>query len=147
MTIQDYIQADRPFFHITAMRNLPSILKNGLEARRCGGICVVRGNSENILKEVISQINDTGQRSFAVIKIIPSKHKITANIICEDTADELIAPLHNYIVIDRIIIEESDIDRKDYSPSNMDRTVCDDEIESLTGYQMPARPPIPDLPL
>lgn len=143
MTIQEYIQTDRPFFHITATSNLHSILETGLEARRCG-ICVVRSDSENVLKEVISQINNTNQPSFAIIKITPSKHNIKASIVCEDSADELIAPLQNYIVIDRIIIDKSDIYREDYFPTNLDRTITDDEIERLTGYQLQPRPEVPD---
>ena len=55
MTLQEYIDQDLPFYHITPSSNLGKILREGLIAKRCNAICVVRSDNPDIWKEIIKQ--------------------------------------------------------------------------------------------
>lgn len=144
MTVRQYIQENRPFFHITQMGNLDGILSDGLLCGQCKAICVVRSDSKNIIEEIINHQLGPEGREFAVIMITPKKHGITADIVCEDSADEPTSPLHNYIVTNRIVIDESDIIVKNYIPSNDYMPINKNDVDALSEYLIPARPFMPD---
>jgi len=140
MTIQEYVAHDSPFYHVTRMENLPLILETGLKAKRCNAICVVRNCDRDIVYEIIRQIISRTDESYAIIKIIPSKFGITADMICEDGVEEVTAPLHNYIIAEQIPIGEEDIIIKDYKPNLSDNSLDTSKIVSLDGYIHPPRP-------
>lgn len=144
MTIQEYIERDYPFYHVTKMALLSSIIENGLEARRCNAICVVRNCDRDILYEIIRQVRKNVYDTFAIIRIIPSMFGIDADMICEDSVDDITAPLHNYILVDRILIREEDVILKDYVPVESDCQLDTSKVVSLEGYSQPKRPFIND---
>ncbi|MDO5331682.1 MAG: hypothetical protein Q4E99_03295, partial [Bacillota bacterium] len=131
MTIKEYIEDDLPFYHVTKMSSKPLILDQGLLAKRCNAICVVRNCDNDILYEIIRQIGVPESGPFAVIKLIPSKHGITVDMVCEDSVDEKTAPLHNYIVKDKINISKEDFCINDYTPSESDCMLDDSKIIAL----------------
>lgn len=140
MSIQEYIKNNRPFYHVTKESNIQSILESGLKKGRYG-ICVVRNIDYGILDEIIRQINVDGVRHFAVIEILPQKHDITADIVCEDGVDEPTAPLQNYIVMDKIAIEEDEIIIRNYEAKYNEGFDENKIAESrLTDYTIPSRP-------
>ena len=139
MSIQEFVNSNQPFYHVTSMSNVDSILKNGIKKGRLNAICVVRSMENSILDEVIRQINVSGEKYFAVIRILPQKHNVIADIVCEDTVDEPTAPLQNYIVKDVIKIKEEDIIIKDYE-AKFKNCLEDKSIVKLTGYILPGRP-------
>lgn len=140
MTIHEYIENDYPFYHVTGMENLPHILETGLKAKRCNAICVVRSCDRDIIYEIIRQITSKNDETYAIIKIIPSMFGITDDMICEDSVDEITAPLQNYIIAKQIPIKESDILIKDYKPDKSDSLLDKSKIISLEGYKQPPRP-------
>ena len=147
MSIQEYIENNLPFYHITKESNIQSILDFGLKKGRYG-ICVVRNINYGILDEIIRQINTDGVRYFAVIEILPQKHDITADMVCEDGVDEPTAPLHNYIVKDEIAIKEEDIIIRNYVAKykeNFDEKIIAES--RLIGYTIPSRPNYDEPPL
>lgn len=143
MSIQDYIKSNMPFYHVTPMSNLDSILESGIKKGGCNAICVVRSKDKGIIDEIIRQINVGGECRFAVIKILPQKHGISADMVCEDNVEEPTAPLHNYIVKDLIEIEEDDIVIMDYKADYKD-AIDERELNRLTGYILPGKPEIDD---
>ena len=141
MTIQDFIRDDCPFFHITGVSKLPSILSDGLKAKRCNAICVVRSQDRNVLNEICRQVCNTGKdRLFAVIKLTPSKHGITADMISEDSVSEITAPLHNYIHKSVIPISEEDVIINNLTIEEIETCIDKDHIVSLSGYLRPKCP-------
>lgn len=144
MTIEEYIDKDLPFYHITNMHNKEGILKNGLQQKRCNAICVVRSDEQIVWDNIIAtQIPEGIKQKYIIIKLVPSKHGIGVNNVAEDSVSELTTPLHNYIAdIPCIIIDESDIITDSYIvPKNPD-SVPSELIVSLEGY---TRKPIPDI--
>ena len=139
MSIDEYIERNLPFYHITPKSNLENILKNGLEKRKLG-ICVVRSKDEAVLNEVIRQIDTYNSQVFSVIEIRPKEKGITADIVSEDGITAVTAKLHNYIVTERIPIEEKDIVYSDYKPNHSVYTIPEEIIVGLTGYHIPKRP-------
>ncbi len=141
MTIDEYINRDIPFYHVTPTVKLMKILTEGLRVGR-NGICVVRSCEDRILNEIIRQINMDGYDSFAVIKILPSKHGVHAYEVCRDSVDEVTAPLQNYIVRTILPVDETDILFREYRP-NWNIIVGEDEqFEDLDGYHLSPRPNI-----
>lgn len=142
MSIQEYIENCFPFFHVTPMSRLNGILEKGLKKKTCDAICVVRSDDKSVLNEIIRQINiGNDGNGFAVIRLLPNKHCITSDIVCEDSVDELTAPLHNYIIKDSIKVDEDDVIIRNLYFSN--ETELDNNlIVKLTGYEQPARPMI-----
>ena len=71
MTVQEYIDNDLPFYHITPIINIKSILQYGIQPRSCGAICVVRGDDEEIWEDIIStQLAKLDKNiEFAIISI------------------------------------------------------------------------------
>ena len=142
MSIQEYIYNNCPFYHVTKESNIQSILRYGLKKKGQNAICVVRSKDTCILDEIIQQINTDGTQHFAVIELLPQKHGITADIVCEDGIDEPTAPLQNYIVKDVITIEEKDIIIRNYGANKYNGSINKDIIAEmrLTGYKIPQRP-------
>lgn len=101
MTADNYIKHNLPFYHITKMEYLDSILQNGLLRSRITGarfgICVVRSNADDIISEIIDcQLQETGKEMYAVIKLLPHDHNISVSDISIDPIDEVISPICNY---------------------------------------------------
>lgn len=142
MTVEEYLQRDFPFYHITPHSNLSSILKDGCLKAGLNGICVVRTCKEAIIDEIICrQINTTSGDSFSIIRLSPIEKKITLEEVCEDSVSERTAPLHNYILRSRIEIVETDVYKEEYMPKCMSpEPIPDEEIVALTGYVHPALP-------
>lgn len=118
MKIEEYINKNYPFYHITPMDNLESIKRNGLlrsESTTRNGICVVRTNDDDIINEIIdTQLNkiDTPEGTlYALIKLSPLKHKISADIVTADPIEEKNNKLYNYLCMDIHNIDDSDIIR------------------------------------
>ena len=138
MSIQEYIENDLPFFHFTPVSRINDILEKGLKKRTCVAICVVRSDDKSVLNEVIRHTG-TKKGVFAVIRLLPHKHRITSSMVCEDSVDELTAPLHNYIIKDAIKVDLEDVIIEDLCFSN--EIVFDNSsVEKLSGYEHPARP-------
>lgn len=140
MSIQEYIEKDLPFFHVTPMSRIIDILEKGLKKGTCDAICVIRSDNKSVLNEVIRQINiGNGEMEFAVIRLLPHKHHITSSMVCEDSVDEPTTHLHNYIDKDSIKVDEEDVIIKGLCFSN--EIVFDNSlVERLSGYEQPARP-------
>ena len=121
MTVDEYIQADLPFYHITPYANKDQILASGLLARRCGAICVVRSDDYGIWNSIIdTQLTFPEGTRYLIIKLSPRKHSISETDIAQDSISESIAPLHNYIVRKSIPITKEDIiDDMYYSDHNL----------------------------
>ena len=142
MTIQEYIDGNNPFYHITNMESLESILNNGLfSSSQSGcrhGICVVRSIAEDIIAEDIiaeiidRQLQNTGHETFAIIKLLPSRHHFTAKEVSEDPIDEVIAPMCNYICQECITIQGDDVVKRGI-PVGLWRGT-NTEIVELTDY-------------
>ncbi len=144
MTIEEYIEKDLPFYHITLLSNRESILENGLLPKKCKAICTVRSDERIVLDNIIATQLITGiKEKYIIIRLIPSKHGIGVDNVAEDSIDEPTTPLHNYIAdIASIRIEESDIICNDYLVEKLPGPVPKAMIVSLEGY---TRKPIPDI--
>ncbi len=143
MTIQEYIEKDGPFYHISLLSNMDSILKNGLLPKTCNAICVVRSGEQIVWDNIIAtQIPGGIKQKCIIIKLIPSKHGIGVNNVAEDSITEPTTPLHNYIAdIPCIRIDKSDVICENYVASGVPEPVPNEMIERLEGY---TRIPIPD---
>lgn len=144
MTAREYIEQDLPFYHITPSDNRDSILVHGLRAKRCNGICVVRSDYQKIWKEIINgQLNYPAQH-YLVIKLTPRKHNIRyEEVALDSTEEDGTGPLQNYIVKERIMIDESDIVENSFDRGiRSDFNEISEYVESLSGY---GHPPIPDV--
>ena len=144
MTVQEYIDNNLPFYHITNMESLDSVLHEGLlRSRKSGarlGICVVRSDADDIISEIIDcQLQEDGTELYALISLFPEKHNISAADISRDPINEAIGPMCNYIIKEPILIGEEDIIKRNI-PVGL---YCErrTEIETLTNYQG-AIPPI-----
>lgn len=145
MTVQNYIEQNRPFFHITKMDNIESILANGLQRRFShsrNGICVVRTDAEDIINEIIdSQLYDMEtdpNTKYCLIKILPNKHGITVSDVAEDPINEKMRHAYNYLCKDIIMIDEEDIVKRDLSIGNFRE--CVNEVDPLEYYVIPCPP-------
>jgi hypothetical protein len=98
MTIQEYINLDLPFYHITPTKNLTNIYANGIQNKKGRGICVTRSKHPLVIKYVTEMmlIGD-GDTAFSIIEIIPSKHSIQRTEVLNDETVEATNPIHNYI--------------------------------------------------
>lgn len=138
MTIDEYIYQDLPFYHLTPSNNIESILKEGLKGRN-HLIFVVRSEETKVWNAIIAQMNTEGDESFAVIKLIPSKHHISAENIISDNINENTANLQNCIITDSITVDSEDIFVRDYHPDYSIFVDNEDMFDSLEGYHLPAR--------
>lgn len=111
MTVSEYITKNCPFYHITPLANKPGILDQGLIGGPLG-ICVVRSPDERIIKMIaIGQLTtlDVDSDMFCVFKIAPSKHNLAVGQIRPDFTTEFTNPLHNYIKLRKLWVDEDDI--------------------------------------
>lgn len=143
MTLQEYIDQDLPFYHITPSSNLGKILREGLIAKRCNAICVVRSDNPDIWKEIINAQLAYTEPYYAVIKISPRKYQIEVSEIAPDSSEkERMGPLQNYI--DRLCVK---VDESDIVERQFHRGICPDWDNihhlavKLEGY---VHAPIPD---
>lgn len=136
MTVQEYIDNDLPFYHITPIINIKSILQYGIQPRSCGAICVVRGDDEEIWEDIIStQLAKLDKNiEFAIIKLTPSIHCIQAIDIAPDDVIDPTNDLHNYIVGKTIQITEADIVKTIFTNDAKTREIPDSKKEKLTDY-------------
>jgi hypothetical protein len=115
MTVQEYINGDLPFYHLTAIRKKDRILRNGLQNMdNKQGICVVRSDDNRVLHFIAQQIIEneetrTSDMEFCVFKIVPSKHNLNVKDINCDITTEFSNPLHSYIEKKKISVDEEDI--------------------------------------
>lgn len=115
MTIQEYIEEDLPFYHMTDITNKDIILQSVLSNRsNLQGICVVRNDDNRVLHFIAQQImkRDTSTASnkeFCLFKIRSLKHNLTANDIDCDITTEFTNPLHSYIKQKTLKVTEEDI--------------------------------------
>ena len=140
MTVQEYIDNNLPFYHITHMATLDSIRERGLLASNNPGsrhgICVVRSMEDDIIAEIIDrQISPflEARQFYAIIRLLPEKHQIAANEISMDPIDEPIAPMCNYICKESIPIQDDDIVDRDIQSGLWRETIT--RIIGLTEYQ------------
>lgn len=150
MTVRQYVDENRPFYHITPKENLDEILEKGLlkeKTKTRDGICVVRSDADDIIYEILdTQLNDRIlpyhqliELEYILIKIQPKKHHIFANQVAEDPIKEPNAKsynFYNYLCVDRIVITEEDIIRKDLKIGNFKCCSEHPEIPILTNYSI-----------
>lgn len=136
MTVQEYIEKDLPFYYITPFQNKDSILKNGIKPCSFGAICVVRSDDEEIWEDIIAtQLSKLDKNiEFAIIKLIPSIHRIQAIDIAPDDVIDPTNDLHNYIVGKTIQIIETDIVKTIFTDDAKSKEIPDSKKEKLTGY-------------
>ena len=143
MSIEEYIEANLPFYHLTNMDFLDSILKTGLlRSRKSGcrfGICVVRSKEDDIISEIIDcQLQETGKEKFALIELLPKDNDITVDDVSIDPVSDIIAPMCNYICREPIYVERKNIIKQNI-PVGLWRST-NSEIVQLTDYRCLAPP-------
>lgn len=145
MTVQEYIDKNLPFYHITPAKNKDKILEQGLLMRNGSikAICTVRIDDKDIWCHIAeTQLSNGGKyEEFIVIKLQPSKHCIEAKHVAPDTIKEETTPLHNYIVKD-IKVEEKDFIQSFSIKRGHNKMIDMSKIECLTGYQIQGLPRI-----
>lgn len=147
MTVQEYIDKNLPFYHITPAINKNSILRDGLH---CGkavkAICVVRSDDKDIWRDIAeSQLSAGGKHNeFIVIKLLPRTHGIKAIDVAQDTIQELTSPLHNYIVKEIINVTEVEFVDTFSIEEGYSKPINKCKIESLTGYLREGLPMLSD---
>ena len=113
MTVQEYIDKNLPFYHITPAKNRDSILKDGLhKGVKYDAVCVVRSDDFSVLYDIASsQLSDLNAENekFIVIRLLPSKHDIKAIDVAPDNVTDSTSPLHNYLVGKTFQITKEDI--------------------------------------
>ena len=148
MSIDEYIAKDFPFYHIAKMENLESIKRSGLlksKSKSRNAICVVRTSDDDIINEIIDcqlhTIDEPDNTLYALIKIIPKKHGITADVVSQDPIDEENSSLYNYLCVDSIAVQESDIIKINMPIGRFRGYKCLKDVVSLTNYHI-APPPV-----
>ena len=144
MTVQEYIDKNLPFYHITPAINKDGILKDGLHrGKNYNAICVVRSDKFSILYDIassqLSYCNGIEYNDFIVIKLIPSKHGINAMDVAPDNVTDITNPLHNYIVEKTLQVTEDDI-VLEFSISLPTIVKNEDVKDELTDYKRGYRP-------
>ncbi len=110
MTPQDWTKCNRPFFHITATNNVPSILTSGLEKRNSLGICVCNCDDPKVIEYVTEMmLVEEGVWDYSVIRIFPKEHNLTENDLAGDQVVEGTNALHSYILRKSLPIKKEDI--------------------------------------
>jgi hypothetical protein len=110
MTPEDWVSRNRPFYHITPTRNVPSILENGLERRNTLGICVCNCDHPKVIEFVTEMmLVEDDVWDYSVIRIFPTDHNLTANDLAGDDVVEGTNTLHTYILRDSLPIKEGDV--------------------------------------
>lgn len=142
MTVQEYIDRNLPFYHITPSTNRVNILQQGLRACRCDAICTVRSDNHDVWDTIIqSQLGENGVNRYMIIKLTPETHNICVDEVAPDSVEEPTSPLHSYICKNNILITEEDIVCDDYE-SGRGLKLPTGVIEGLTNYH---HAPIPDI--
>lgn len=128
MNVQEYLENDLPFYHLTSVRNKDSILENGLSRNgNSQGICVVRSDDDRVLHLIAQQIIKL-DKEFCLFRIVPSVHELRVEDINCDITSEFSNPLHSYIEVDELIVSELDI-RKYYSYNDvLDDTILKNQL-------------------
>ena len=112
MTVQEWLENDNYFYHVTQKSNIPSILEKGLLKGRDNpfGICAIR-NKEELILEYLCQmmLYTTDETIFSIIKISPKKHNLQISEITNDNVVEITNPLHNYIKRNKLVIDKDDV--------------------------------------
>lgn len=140
MTVREYIQNNLPFYHITPSSNLNQIIRDGLR-RGDVGICVVRSDNPEIWREIINCQLNFPDNEYAIIKLLPQKHHIKVEDVAEDSVMEKITPLHNYIDLEQITIDDSDVFCKAFPKGNApDITYMEHLVKHLEDYKHPPMP-------
>ena len=145
MTVQEYIDKNLPFYHITPIEYEYDILEQGLlrSKGQVKAICTVRSDDEDIWHHIAeTQLSNGGiYKEFIVFKLLPKKHSIEVANVAPDTIEEETTPLHNYIVKD-IKIEKEDIVKSFSIKSRYSNMIDKSKIKHLTGYQIEGLPRI-----
>lgn len=137
MTVQEYIDQDFPFYHISNIYNKDNILRDGLfssNRKDCRhGICVVRSMEDDIISEIIDrQLQNSANDRFMLIKLQPGAHGIRPTDVSIDPADEVISPMCNFICKEQISIQPNDIIQENLSVGRWRETQT--KIQELTNY-------------
>lgn len=145
MSIEDYISQNYPFYHITPLTNLESILTAGLQKAKSktrDGICVVRTSDEDIINEIVDtqlqEYNETQEQIFALIRLRPKKHNITADVVAADPVSEDNSHLYNYLCMDVIRVDEQDVICRDLKVGRSGNAKILKDIVELNGYRIPS---------
>lgn len=110
LTVDDFINLNFPFYHITPTSNLESIFQNGLEERNGLGICVSQSKHPLIIKYITEMMLNNGEDiNFSIIEILPQKHNLLKSEIKKDNVEEATNEIHNYIKRDNIKISPKDV--------------------------------------
>lgn len=144
MKAKEYIDNNFHFYHITPLANKESILMNGLLAKRCNGICVVRSDNPEVWKEIINGQLTYPDQYYLIIKLTPYKHEIKFEEVAFDSTEEDgTGPLQNYILKKRISIDESDIIKDAFDRGTRpDYNDIAGMVKSLSDYD---HPPVPNV--
>lgn len=119
MNINEYLKKNLPFYHITDVSNLLSVLKDGLTNKgNPQGVCTVRSSDMRIIKWIAyTQLN---LNKFCVFKIEPEKFDLEAKDVKFDITSEYTNPLHSYIRRQKLSVTEEDLFEKEISINKED---------------------------
>ena len=96
-------------YHITPIKNLNGIIKNGLQKRNSLGICTVSTLEPVILQYIIeTMLIEEDENQYAVLEIDLAKHNISSNELMRDSVVEATNEIHRYILRDTIDITADD---------------------------------------
>lgn len=145
MKVDIYIRNNFPFYHLTKMDNLEYIMYYGLRksmSKSRSGICVVRTLDEDVINEIIDcqlhTLCEGDDTSYALLKITPKKHGITADVVAPDPISERNNSLYNYLCVDTITIDESDVIKRDLKPGRVCNAKILKDIIELEDYHITA---------
>lgn len=103
MTVEQYLEENRPFYHITTKNNMEGIREKGIENRMnkvvgCRlGICVTRSDDPDMWKYIAERYLLMDGKDFIVIELHPQDYVLSPKSITADNADLPISNIHNYI--------------------------------------------------
>ncbi len=98
MTLQEFLDSDNSFYHVTQTSNIQSILEQGLRNGNPLGICVIRSRHPLVIRFLVEMmLYNSDESSFSIIEIKPSQHNLKSGDIRDDQVVEETNPLHNYI--------------------------------------------------
>ncbi len=133
MKLEEYIEDDLPFYHITHFGNKENIFEHGLKRMsNIQGICVTRSSDTRVINLIaVGQLvsGNNPEERYCIFKLLPSKHNIEVKDIRKDITGESTNALNNYI-------------RKDVIPVDMDDIFIDDI--TITVNNIPYFKPIID---
>src|SRR5688572_24584736 len=110
MTLDQYLQEDLPFYHITKTSNLPSIFQQGLRPGNPFGICVVRSKDPLVVKYIVEMMLFVDDEvDFTVLEIKPTQFGLKASEVIDDHVVEETNCIHNYIRRPTIFLTNANI--------------------------------------